>query len=308
MCASVLRLEVGREPEHESDEHVDDVELPCLPASVRACVRMWMPPRPETRRIHLGVDISGNVSDTRKTNTSQRRATAIVTPPRARDGHILDATARDRQSEELIKSRERVKAHGEVFTPRRMVEQMLDLVRAELETGPGFVDKTFFEPSAGDGNFLIAILRRKLHAIEKRYQPEFWPTESLFALASIYGVELLEDNLIAARAGLLAEFAAFHIGYGASCNPRTNLYRAAEYLIGANVALGNTLTGLDADGEPLEFSWWHRVLNVPGLVQRDPFTLASLRGASTGAFDFTVYATYPQCRIDQVHKEVRTDG
>ncbi|MBC7595839.1 MAG: SAM-dependent DNA methyltransferase, partial [Kineosporiaceae bacterium] len=46
---------------------------------------------------------------------------------------------------------------------------MLDLVRAELETGPQFVDKTFFEPSAGDGNFLIAILRRKLHAIERRY-------------------------------------------------------------------------------------------------------------------------------------------
>lgn len=231
----------------------------------------------------------------------------IAIPSREHDSTVVEPAVRDELSEELIKSRERVKAHGEVFTPRRMVEQMLDLVRAELETGPGFVDKTFFEPSAGDGNFLIAILRRKLHAIEKRYQPEFWPTESLFALASIYGVELLEDNLIAARGGLLTEFAAFHAGHGASCTPRTNLYRSAEYLIGANVALGNTLTGLDPDGEPIEFSWWHRVLNVPGLVQRDPFTLASLRGASTGAFDFTVYATYPQCRIDQVHKEVRAD-
>lgn len=213
----------------------------------------------------------------------------------------------DGESEQLIKSRQRVKEHGEVFTPRHMVNQMLDLVRAELETGPQFVDKTFFEPSAGDGNFLIAILRRKLHAIERRYQPKLWPTESLFAVASIYGVELLEDNLLAAKAGLLAEFADFHKGHGVRCNDRTNLYRAAEYLVAANILNGNTLTGLDASGEVIEFSWWHRVLNIPGLVQREPFTLASLREASTGAFDFAVYTVYEQCPIDHVHKEVTAD-
>lgn len=231
----------------------------------------------------------------------------IVTPNRAQGEHSADTTVRYEQGEELIKSRQRVKAHGEVFTPRRMVEQMLDLVSPELETGPHFVDATFFEPSAGDGNFLIAILRRKLRAIEKRYQPELWSHESLFALASIYGVELLEDNLAAARSGMLDEFMAFHARHGKGCEYRTDLYPAAEYITGANLVQGNTLTGLDADGEPIEFSWWHRVLNLPGLVQRDPFTLASLRGASTGTFDFTVYATYPQCRIDQVHKEVRAD-
>lgn len=213
----------------------------------------------------------------------------------------------DDAAEQLIKSRERVKAHGEVFTPRRMVEQMLDLVKPELETGPQFVDKTFFEPSAGDGNFLVAILQRKLHAIQRRYQPEFWATESLFALASIYGIELLEDNVAAARAGLLAEFVAFHESVGIVCSTRTNLRRSAEYLIGVNIAHGNTLTALDASGTKIQFSWWHRVQNVPGMVQREPFTLASLRGMSAGAFDFAIYETYKQCRIDQVHKEVRAD-
>lgn len=231
----------------------------------------------------------------------------IITPSREHERNVVAPSARDVPSEELIKSRERVKAHGEVFTPRHMVEQMLDLVRAELETGPDFVDKTFFEPSAGDGNFLVAILRRKLHAIEKRYQPAFWPTESLFALASIYGVELLEDNVAAARSALLAEFVAFHVARGVGCSPSTNLYRSAAHLIGANVVRGNTLTGLDPNGELIEFSWWYRVLNVPGIVQRDPFTLASLREASSGAFDFTVYAKYAQCRIDHVHKEVKAD-
>jgi hypothetical protein len=247
----------------------------------------------------------GKVSDTSRTEKQQKRTMSSITPSHAQDSRAVDASSHHELAEELIKSRQRVKAHGEVFTPRRMVEQMLDLVRAELETGPQFVDKTFFEPSAGNGNFLIAILRRKLHAIEKRYQPEIWPTESLFALASIYGIELLEDNLVAAKAGLLAEFTSFHEGHGVRCNYRTNLYRAAEYLLEANILHGNTLTGATATGGPIELSWWRRVLNVPGIVQREPFSLSSLREASIGAFDFATYKTYEQCRIDQVHKEMR---
>jgi hypothetical protein len=220
------------------------------------------------------------------------------------EGHVF--VEDEAVGEQLIKSRQRVKAHGEVFTPRHMVNQMLDLVRTELETGPQFVDKTFFEPSAGDGNFLIAIFRRKLQAIKTRYHSELWPTESLFALASIYGIELLKDNLVAARTGLISEFVDFHETAGVPCSHRTNLRRSAEYLIGANILQGNTLSGLAASGDPIEFSWWHRTLNVPGMVQRDPFTFLSLRGASTGAFDFAIYDTYQQCRIDHVHKEVRS--
>lgn len=220
---------------------------------------------------------------------------------------IVGASGAGGQAERLIKSRERVKAHGEVFTPRRMVDQMLDLVRPELETGPQFVDKTFFEPAAGDGNFLLAILQRKLAAIARRYQSEFWRTESLFALASIYGIELLEDNHVAAQEVLLTEFVSFHEAAGVACNYRTNLWRSARYLISVNVLQGNTLTGVTAAGEPVQFSWWNRVLNVPGVVQREPFSLVSLRESGVGAFDFATYESYAQCRIDHVHKEVRAD-
>ena len=108
--------------------------------------------------------------------------------------------------EQLVKSRHRVKTYGEVFTPRHMVDRMLDLVREELETGPDFVDKTFLEPAAGDGNFLVAILHRKLRAIEKKLPAEEWPETSLFALASIYGIELLEDNHRDAKEAMLTEF------------------------------------------------------------------------------------------------------
>lgn len=205
-----------------------------------------------------------------------------------------------------MKSRHRVRVYGEVFTPRHMVNKMLDLVREELETGPHFVDKTFLEPAAGDGNFLVAILHRKLRAVEKRFQPESWTRESLFALASIYGIELLEDNHQDAKEAMLDEFMRFHASHDTPCGPHTNLRRAATFLIDTNIVRGNTLTGLTSRGEGIEFSWWHRVPNSSGGVQREPFSFASLHGKDM--FDFTVYDTYAVCPIDQVHKEVRTGG
>jgi hypothetical protein len=204
--------------------------------------------------------------------------------------------------EQVMKSRHRVKIYGEVFTPRHMVNRMLDLVREELETGRDFVDKTFLEPAAGDGNFLVAILRRKLHAIEKRYPVEEWPEESLFALASIYGIELLEDNHQDAKAVMIAEFLGFHQAHGTPCGPDTDLHRAAGFLIDTNIVRGNTLTGQTPKGQDIQFSWWNRIEGVPGMVQREPFTLASLRD---DGFDFTIYDSYQVCRIDKVHEEVR---
>ncbi|MFB9315105.1 type I restriction-modification system subunit M [Nocardioides plantarum] len=199
-----------------------------------------------------------------------------------------------------------MKTYGEVFTPRHMVDQMLDLVSEELDTGPDFVDRTFLEPAAGHGNFLVAILRRKLDAIEKWHAAEAWPIESLFALASIYGIELLEDNHIDARAAMLAEFDRFHDAHGAPCGPETDLHRAASFLIEANIVRGNTLTGQTAEGQSIQFSWWHRINGKPRDVQRDPFTFVSLRGES--GFDFAVYANYPACRIDKVHESEKTDA
>lgn len=204
-----------------------------------------------------------------------------------------------------MKSRHRVKTYGEVFTPRHMVEQMLDLVSDDLEARPDFVDRTFLEPAAGDGNFLVAILRRKLHAIERKYPTEVWSQESLFALASIYGIELLEDNHQDAMGIMLDEFLSFHQAHATPCEPGTDLHRAAAFLIRANLVRGNTLSGRTPDGRDIQFSWWHRVAGEPGMVQREPFTLASLREE---AFDFTVYDRYTICRIDQVHEQVRADG
>ena len=51
----------------------------------------------------------------------------------------------------LVKSKQRVADHGEVFTPDWMVQDMLDLVRDESER----IDSRFLEPACGSGNFLV---------------------------------------------------------------------------------------------------------------------------------------------------------
>ncbi|QCX27698.1 methylase [Nocardioides jishulii] len=214
------------------------------------------------------------------------------------------ATAPDVQAkveEQLVKSRHRVKTYGEVLTPRHMVDRMLDLVQKDLEC----VDSTFLEPSAGDGNFLIAILERKLQAIERSYPYGKWPEASLFALASIYGIELLEDNHKDAKLLMLSTFLRFHKEREVPCGPRTSLYRSAAFLIDTNVVRGNTLTGLDWRASEIQLSWWHRVEGLPGMVQREPFTFSSLR---EGALDFNVYPDYEPCPIEEVHEQGGSNG
>ena len=96
--------------------------------------------------------------------------------------------------EKLIKSKARVQKHGEVFTPSWMVQKMLDTegVKEACE----HLTATFLEPAAGDGNFLVAILRRKLAMVSEQYNSSIrqYTHHSLYALSTLYGIELLEDN------------------------------------------------------------------------------------------------------------------
>src|SRR5438876_8451603 len=101
----------------------------------------------------------------------------------------------------LIKSKQRVADHGEVFTPEWMVEAMLDLVKDETER----IDSRFLEPACGSGNFLVRILQRKLAAVELKFGKSDFERRhyALLAVMCTYGIELLEDNIAECRANLL---------------------------------------------------------------------------------------------------------
>ena len=101
----------------------------------------------------------------------------------------------------LVKSKQRVADHGEVFTPAWMVEAMLDLVKDETER----IDSRFLEPACGSGNFLVPVLRRKLAAVELKFGKSDFEKRhyALFGLMCIYGIELLADNIAECRANML---------------------------------------------------------------------------------------------------------
>jgi hypothetical protein len=135
----------------------------------------------------------------------------------------------------LVKSKQRVADHGEVFTPAWMVEAMLDLVKGVIEE----ITSKVLEPACGDGNFLTAVLRRKLAAVELKYgKSEFERGYyALLGLMCIYGIELLPDNIAACRANLLEIFAEYlHL------DPSDDLYRAASYVLSVNIIHGNALS------------------------------------------------------------------
>ena len=91
-----------------------------------------------------------------------------------------------------VKSRERVASHGEVFTAQREVKAMCDLVAEQCSD----YSATFLEPACGDGNFLAEILTRKLDSIAN--DPDY-ERKSLIALSSLYGIDILPDNISACK-------------------------------------------------------------------------------------------------------------
>ena len=93
-----------------------------------------------------------------------------------------------------IKSRKRVVDHGEVFTNEREVKAMCDLVNDETQR----IDSRFLEPACGDGNFLAEILDRKLAVVKKKYRRSVMDFEknSLLAVSSLYGVDIMMDNVL----------------------------------------------------------------------------------------------------------------
>ena len=159
--------------------------------------------------------------------------------------------------EEQIKSKARVRAHGEVFTAAREVNAMLDLVKDETEN----LDSTFLEPACGDGNFLDEVLRRKLAVCRKRYggSPADYEKFSFLACTTLYGVDILADNVARCRERL---FARWEGGFGGRTDYHDRVARSVKRVFERNIVLGNALSmkRVDASGadldEPIVFTEW----------------------------------------------------
>lgn len=166
-----------------------------------------------------------------------------------------------------VKSKQRVADYGEVFTSPETVNAMLDLVKQET----GRIDSRFLEPACGTGNFLIEILRRKLEVVENTYRRSQLEFERYLVLAvsSIYGIDILEDNVIACRERLyeLADeryTALFENRAKAACR------RSLNFILQKNIIWGDALDLKTVDENPqaIVFSEWSLV-NGSQLKRRD---------------------------------------
>lgn len=144
--------------------------------------------------------------------------------------------------ETQIKSSDRVRNHGEVLTARREVEAMLDLVKNESER----IDSRFLEPACGDGNFLVAILERKLKTVVSRYKTKKsdFEVQMLSALASIYGIDLLEDNVQSARKRMF-EIACSCYKNSIKTKPYEQFQNIMKFILSKNILQGDSLNGID---------------------------------------------------------------
>ena len=179
-----------------------------------------------------------------------------------------------------IKSRDRVSAHGEVFTNEREVNARLDLVKHETER----IDSRFLEPACGDGNFLAEILRSKLaicHDLVKQKKSTQLEYEKnlVLAVSSIYGIEILPDNAKACRERLfLIAEQAYHSLFPKTF--KTECLNSVRYLLEKNIILGDALNyhRVDEPEEWIIISEWS--LLGGGMMNRRDYEFSYLVGDS----------------------------
>ncbi len=187
----------------------------------------------------------------------------------------------------LVKSKQRVADHGEVFTPAWMVEAMLDLVKDETER----IDSRFLEPACGSGNFIVQILKRKLAAVEVKYGKSDFERQhfALYGLMCIYGIELLVDNIAECHANVLDVFADY-----LNLAESDDLYGAATHVLSVNLVHGDALTMRAMDdkgatgGQPITFAEWGYL--GKGKFQRRDFRFDVLTGSSKYSEEGSLFA------------------
>lgn len=190
--------------------------------------------------------------DSKEWKYNEPTATAAKTSRPARKESAAAA------GEQLIKSKRRVRQHGEVFTPRAIVHKMIDL--PELRDEIVQIETRVLEPSVGEGVFLVEILKRRLALVRRQCGADLTRYESaaLVALSTLYGIELLADNVQLCSMNL---YRVFHDDYrdmasSLAKSVRARVEKSAMKIISLNIVAGDFLTRKAPDGSDIVLSEW----------------------------------------------------
>lgn len=149
--------------------------------------------------------------------------------------------------EKQIKSKSRVSDFGEVYTAKKQVTDMVNMVNSEVSE----ITATVLEPACGNGNFLVEILARKLDTAAM-----FRATHSIFemlvlrAVSSVYGVDIQKDNTVECQERLYRQVT----GFVGECS--SMFRKALRDILSRNIMCGDTLAMVGEKNEPLTISEW----------------------------------------------------
>lgn len=192
-------------------------------------------------------------------------------------------------NEQQVKSKERVVNHGEVFTAQREVQAMCDLVKDETER----IDSKFLEPACGEGNFLVEILERKLTVVKNRYKKSSFDYErySVLAITSLYGIDILEDNVKECRKRLFEIWNKEYIKI-VKDQASEDCREAVRFILAKNIICGDALTMKQNDGNQIIFSEWN-LINSNQMKRRD-FVFHELINVEEVEFSLFANAEYDE--------------
>jgi len=184
----------------------------------------------------------------------------------------------DRPAKQVI-SKKRVADHGEVLTAEREVNAMLDMVQHELAR----IDSRFLEPACGTGNFLAPVYEKKLAIIKKRYgrsQLEF-ERYAVVATGSIYGIDILEDNVKLCRKRLFTIFDELYTALYKKRSKDTER-ETIRFMLDRNVLWGDALSlkTVEKQPKPIVFSEWSLVRG--SMIKRRDFSFEELMPGNNG--------------------------
>lgn len=146
-----------------------------------------------------------------------------------------------------IKSKERVRKFGEVFTPSWLVKDMCNLLPDEIAK----LDSRILEPACGEGVFFIEILTRKLANVKTNL-------DVLVAVSSLYGIDIQADNIEICKKKL----------FDMACDnfricPSEKEKNALTFILNSNIVVNNFLT-MDIN----LFKEWN-VADIERLIQQE---------------------------------------
>ena len=147
------------------------------------------------------------------------------------------------KTNQQIKSRDRVRDVAEVYTNKREVSNMLDLIKVASYNSK----TTFLEPACGNGNFLVEILDRKLFGLQSSLKSGRFPTqeklefEILNTVRTLYGIDIMTDNVVETRERLTYRIKEFLSNNYGSRKISQEFWQGLNWILTQNIVVGDSL-------------------------------------------------------------------